>query len=267
MRIELGVGSHWNSLEGVYVKRARSSRQENAYRQILLFISPLGFISDAMTAAIEREFPWVSVLQVSEPQMACAKFEWDVQLIIVDHSLLNVFQMHCDNLSETHPGAITAIMTDTQTDQVEKLIHVIGARPIYGIISRNVNLDIWLSIIRIMLKGGNYFPYPLFQQTQPPAKDYRSTSEDCSTHPSGPGEQRNRTMDGLTARELDVIAELAQGHQNKVIAFDLQLSEHTVKIHIHNIINKLGVHNRTEAVAKYLEYRHNHRESHDDEAD
>jgi len=35
----------------------------------------------------------------------------------------------------------------------------------------------------------------------------------------------------------------------------LGLSEHTVKIHIHNIITKLGVHNRTEVVALYFEHR------------
>lgn len=45
------------------------------------------------------------------------------------------------------------------------------------------------------------------------------------------------------------------GNQNKIIAAALGLSEHTVKIHIHNIITKLGVHNRTEVVALYFEYR------------
>jgi hypothetical protein len=44
------------------------------------------------------------------------------------------------------------------------------------------------------------------------------------------------------------------GNQNKIIAAAFGLSEHTVKIHIHNIITKLGVHNRTEAVAMYFEH-------------
>lgn len=61
-------------------------------------------------------------------------------------------------------------------------------------------------------------------------------------------------MDELTVRELEVLAMVARGHQNKIIAADLGLSEHTVKIHIHNIIRKLGVHNRTEAAAIYFEY-------------
>lgn len=71
-------------------------------------------------------------------------------------------------------------------------------------------------------------------------------------------------MNELTARELEVLARVAQGHQNKIIAFDLGLSEHTIKIHLHNIIQKLGVHNRTEAAAKYFEYAHKNTEAHDD---
>jgi DNA-binding NarL/FixJ family response regulator len=43
----------------------------------------------------------------------------------------------------------------------------------------------------------------------------------------------------------------SQGLQNKTIASALRLSEHTVKIHMHNIINKLGAHNRTEAAALF----------------
>ena len=54
-------------------------------------------------------------------------------------------------------------------------------------------------------------------------------------------------------RENEILARIALGNQNKIIAAALGLSEHTVKIHIHNIITKLGVHNRTEAVAFYFE--------------
>ena len=57
------------------------------------------------------------------------------------------------------------------------------------------------------------------------------------------------------ARELQILAMVARGLQNKLIAAALGLSEHTVKIHLHNIITKLGVHNRTEAVALYFEHR------------
>ena len=56
----------------------------------------------------------------------------------------------------------------------------------------------------------------------------------------------------LTPRELDVLRSLADGGTNSDIARTLVLSETTVKFHISNILRKLRVSNRAEAVASYL---------------
>ena len=51
----------------------------------------------------------------------------------------------------------------------------------------------------------------------------------------------------LSKREMDVLAELPSGDSNLEIAQRLFLSENTVKHHMRNILNKLGVKNRREA--------------------
>ncbi|WP_293903920.1 response regulator transcription factor [Phenylobacterium sp.] len=50
----------------------------------------------------------------------------------------------------------------------------------------------------------------------------------------------------LTPRETDVVRHVAQGRRNKEIARDLGISEGTVKMHLHNIYEKLSVGTRTE---------------------
>src|SRR5450432_501294 len=52
----------------------------------------------------------------------------------------------------------------------------------------------------------------------------------------------------LTAREHEVLELVGQGLSNKLIARQLQISEHTVKFHVSSISNKLGASSRTDAV-------------------
>lgn len=54
--------------------------------------------------------------------------------------------------------------------------------------------------------------------------------------------------DSITARELDVLRGVADGSSNKLIASDLNISEHTVKNHLKSILSKLGANDRTHAV-------------------
>jgi DNA-binding NarL/FixJ family response regulator len=54
--------------------------------------------------------------------------------------------------------------------------------------------------------------------------------------------------DSITARELDVLRGVASGSSNKIIASDLNISEHTVKNHLKSILSKLDANDRTHAV-------------------
>ena len=55
-------------------------------------------------------------------------------------------------------------------------------------------------------------------------------------------------MNSLTSREREVVLALAEGLSNKGVGRRLNLSEGTVKVHLHNIYGKLGVKNRTSLV-------------------
>lgn len=59
----------------------------------------------------------------------------------------------------------------------------------------------------------------------------------------------------LTARQRGVLAMLAEGHSNKLIARRLGINDTTVRVHVRAVLKKLGVHNRTQAAlvaSRYL---------------
>ncbi len=67
------------------------------------------------------------------------------------------------------------------------------------------------------------------------------------------GNPAARAALGLSARELEVLQELAAGHANKEIAARLHVSPNTVKTHVTNLFAKLGARRRTEAIRRARE--------------
>lgn len=58
-------------------------------------------------------------------------------------------------------------------------------------------------------------------------------------------------MQQLTRRERGLLEGLAKGQTNRELAQELAISENTVKFHLSNLFEKLGVNNRTKAIARY----------------
>jgi two-component system nitrate/nitrite response regulator NarL len=64
------------------------------------------------------------------------------------------------------------------------------------------------------------------------------------------GTTPNLLAEPLTPRELEVLKHMAEGLSNKLIARELDISEHTIKFHVNAILGKLGAQSRTEAVVR-----------------
>ena len=109
----------------------------------------------------------------------------------------------------------------------------------------NAQIDVWLSVLRLLLCGQAYVP-PEF------LREWHREPARRSHDPEPRGNAAGAVGAQLTPREMQILPLIARGMQNKTIAGELGLSEHTVKLHTHNIFSKLKVSNRTGAAGWYL---------------
>jgi DNA-binding CsgD family transcriptional regulator len=112
-----------------------------------------------------------------------------------------------------------------------------------GYLPMRVPFDVWLSSIRLLLHGEHFLPRDLraVPEADPPPPDVMARPV-AAEAPEG-------RLRGLTDREKEVLSLASAGHSNKMISRKLAISEHTVKLHMHHVYEKLGVSNRTAAAS------------------
>jgi DNA-binding NarL/FixJ family response regulator len=117
-----------------------------------------------------------------------------------------------------------------EPEDLEKIIAAFG-QGVRGYIPSNATPDVVVRALDLIGLGGAFVPAgcPL------------SVREMLVEHGIS-----NASGYKLTSREHAVLASLRQGRSNKCIAYDLDVSESTVKVHVRNIMKKLKARNRTE---------------------
>jgi DNA-binding CsgD family transcriptional regulator len=219
-------------------------------------------LPDWLREAIRHEFSWLDVECVSSVKALCMPPQLGVPLILVDDSQFDDLRAHHARLRVFHPHSTLALLRQGSYG-LDSGAAILQSNLVRGVLPMDLKLDVWLAAFRIVLLGGEYFPRS-FQQSAitvspgpPPsaaASGVPPPHSSARTAPGLPGAGVAQTQ-ALTHREFQILALVSLGLQNKLIAARLALSEHTVKIHLHNIISKLGVHNRTEAASIFLEGR------------
>ena len=101
-----------------------------------------------------------------------------------------------------------------------------------GFLPKTLDLEATRIAIRIVLDGGTWTP-PDVDITSPADQEIADLV---------------KRLNSLTPQQMRVLMMLSEGMLNKQIAFDLTVSEATVKAHVSAILTKLGVESRTQAV-------------------
>ncbi len=118
-----------------------------------------------------------------------------------------------------------------------------GAR---GYVLKTAAVDEILHAIHIVAAGGVVVSKPLVDQV---VADYERRPSAGDGHV----EETARTVGHLTPRELDVVELIASGASNRQIADRLFLSDKTVRNYVANVMGKLGVSHRSEAIVAALQ--------------
>lgn len=129
----------------------------------------------------------------------------------------------------------TPVVVLADTDDLTQILKALeyGAR---GYIPSSVGIDVCVEAIGLALAGGIFVP----------ASSVLAMRQTIAT-----GGEAARPMAGLfTSRQAEVAQALRRGKANKIIAYELNLRESTVKVHIRNIMKKLKATNRTEVAYK-----------------
>jgi len=102
-----------------------------------------------------------------------------------------------------------------------------------GFIPMTMSLKIVSEAIRLVQAGGMYVPASSLMAANRPHEARNA--------------EANSGLSGLTTRQLAVLEAVRRGKANKIIAYELNMCESTVKVHLRNIMKKLRARNRTEA--------------------
>lgn len=144
---------------------------------------------------------------------------------IAEHEPLELIR----HLREKHEEIKLIILTDVLDD--EQTINSLRLK-VEGIILKNMPMHLLIQCINKVASGGHW----LEKNSLSLAFEKMLTRE--------AGARRLATI--LTSREIEVMSLVAQGLNNRQIADKLILSVGTVKIHVHNIYEKLGIKNRVD---------------------
>jgi DNA-binding CsgD family transcriptional regulator len=144
------------------------------------------------------------------------------------------------------PGRPRASGEASSRPQLPAAVRLISYLPVrsWGLLSRDAAPDALAAAVRALQAGLAVSEPGLISTLLAPPGPLAGLAADAR----GGGEAPQ-----LTARETEVLRLLAQGLGNKQIAWELEVSEHTVKFHTSAIYLKLGVANRTEALRRGVE--------------
>ena len=259
--------------EAVAADKATAKITSDANHRIV-FLAARHALYQCLTQAAQQYFSCFDIVLLDQLPSSASPDE-TVSLVLLGGREEFASSSHIDQCRKCFPRAAIGLMVDGPSANIDN--DLIEQRLIRGVLPLSLPLDVWLAVVSLLVSGGEYLlPGIVGASALPPASRHRQGSthlhhrsgwhepeqpgsgsvagmhDDVPLPSYAPRSQEDEEADGiaaLTAREREILQLVSQGCQNKIIADRMALSEHTVKAHVHNLIAKLRVTNRTQAAA------------------
>ena len=182
---------------------------------------------EALVSAVRKARPDAQVVEcASLAEANTALGQGPVDLMLLDLKLSDVEGMTGLNLVRAnYPAVPVAVVSASEEPQTIRSALAMGAS---GFIPKSSALETMVEAISSILDGDSWAP------------DVGEASDEEA-------DLQNRIA-SLTPSQLRILEGLKAGRLNKQIAFDLGVTEATIKAHLTSVFRKLGVQNRTQAV-------------------
>ncbi len=189
-------------------------------------------VRGALREAVKGVAPGSAVIEAGAFEEVAATLgeHGDLDLVLLDLTMPGVQGFSgLMYLRAQYPGTPVIVVSGNEDRGVIRRCVEFGAS---GFIPKSVDVESMRSAIRSVLDGGSWTPADV----------------DLSTPPDRETSDIVRRLGSLTPQQVRVLMMLSEGLLNKQIAYELGVSEATVKAHVSAILQKLGVESRTQAV-------------------
>ena len=186
---------------------------------------------DGLALRLEEIAPEAAILQASSYSQVfkILNTEPNIDVLILDVEMQDMPWL--ESLKKIHTLAPKMKIIVVSASEDSRTIRTILATGVKGYIPKRSEVKVFNNALKLIIEGGSYVPPNLLENTTINAL-------------SG----RNIGIKTLTTRQSQVLDLIAQGKSNKQIAYDMGVSESTVKLHINALLRSLHVSNRTQAV-------------------
>lgn len=187
---------------------------------------------DRLALDLEQQFPDTIIIQASNFSQAVKIIyeESGIDFILLDLDMSDVkWEEGIKFLKQKAPDV--KIIALSACEDVRKIMKILDLG-IKGYIPKRADTKAAKEALKNILNGGTYFPTAL-----------NKNNSEVSEIPRYKVKIKN-----LTNRQSQVLDLIAEGKSNKQIAYEMGVSEATVKLHINALLRSLNVNNRTQAV-------------------